>query len=163
MTLRPRSATSLLIVVGWVSLVASQPQPASAAQRSLWDGVYTTEQADRGKILYGQYCASCHMPDLMGNPDVPPGQPPTARGFRGFAGGSPPLRGGQFISNWTGLTLKNLFERIRVSMPQSAPGSLSRQRNADILAFILAESAYPSGRQELPSVDAPLDDIWIMP
>ena len=33
--------------------------PAQEA-RSVWDGVFTEAQADRGKVLYGRECASCH-------------------------------------------------------------------------------------------------------
>ena len=154
-------ATSVLIVVGSMSLVASQVQPAPTHTRSLGDGVYTSAQMKRGESLYNQYCASCHMLDLLGNPTNPPGQPASVR-FTGVPSGSPPLRGAQFVSNWTGLTLKDLFFRIRVSMPQNAPGSLSRQQNADILAFILAENTYPAGVQELQPADAPLEEIRIL-
>jgi hypothetical protein len=38
---------------------------------------------------------------------------------------------------------------MRVSMPQNAPGSLSRQQNADILAFILKANQFPAGKAEL--------------
>ena len=40
-------------------------------------------------------------------------------------------------------------ERMRISMPQNAPGSLSRQENADILAHILNKGNYPAGQTEL--------------
>ena len=56
-------ATSVLIVVGSMSLVASQVQPAPTHRRSLGDGVYTSAQMKRGESLYNQYCTSCHMLD----------------------------------------------------------------------------------------------------
>jgi len=34
-------------------------------------------------------------------------------------------------------------------MPQSAPGRLTRQQNADILAFMLIMNKFPSGKTEL--------------
>jgi mono/diheme cytochrome c family protein len=159
---RVNSLTLLLVVAGWVSVIAAQTEPAPAPTASVWDGVYTAGQAKRGEPLYTTHCASCHMPDLLGNPTFPLGQPPAPR-FTGIAAGSPSLRGSQFVSNWTGLTVKDVFERMRVSMPQNAPGTLSRQMNADILAFILFENGYPSGLQELPTTDAPLHDITIGP
>jgi hypothetical protein len=63
---------------------------------------------------------------------------------------APPLVGGDFNADWVGLPLNDLFERMRVSMPQNNPGSLSRQQNADILAFMLSAGKYPAGKTELP-------------
>jgi mono/diheme cytochrome c family protein len=104
---------------------------AQEATRSVWDGVFTQEQADRGRPLYNQHCASCHADTLMGGEM------------------SPPLVGGEFLSNWNGLTLGDLFERIRTSMPQNKPGSLSREVNADITAYILSVNKFPVGKTEL--------------
>jgi mono/diheme cytochrome c family protein len=105
---------------------------AQEATRSVWDGVFTQEQADRGRPLYNQHCASCHADTLMGGEM------------------SPPLVGGEFLSNWNGLTLGDLFERIRTSMPQNRPGTLSREVNADITAYILSVNKFPAGKTELP-------------
>jgi mono/diheme cytochrome c family protein len=105
---------------------------AQEATRSVWDGVYTQDQADRGRPLYNQHCASCHADTLMGGEM------------------SPPLVGGEFMSNWNGLTLGDLFERIRTSMPQNKPGTLSREVNADITAYILSVNKFPAGKTELP-------------
>jgi hypothetical protein len=63
---------------------------------------------------------------------------------------TPPLVGGAFTSNWNDLTLGDLFERIRMTMPLDNPGKLSRQQNADVIAFILKTNEWPSGTTELP-------------
>jgi mono/diheme cytochrome c family protein len=81
--------------------------------------------------MYSEFCASCHGPELMGGEMAPP------------------LATGDFLAGWDGLTIGDLFERIRISMPQNAPGSLSGQQNADILAFILSANKYPTGAAEL--------------
>ena len=99
--------------------------------RSVWDGIYTAEQAQRGEPLYQQSCAECHGPDLAGG-EMSPG-----------------LVGGEFVWNWNGLAVGDLFERLRVSMPQGAPGSVSRQEKADILAFLLEANDFPAGDTEL--------------
>ena len=99
--------------------------------RTVWDGVYTEDQAKRGEGFYGKECASCHGGELTGGESAPP------------------LAGDSFFANWNGLTLGDLFERIRISMPQNAPGSLSRQQNVDILAFILKVNQFPAGKTEL--------------
>ena len=99
--------------------------------RSVWDGVYTAEQAKRGADAFSAECASCHGTDLTGGDSAPP------------------LMGGEFTSNWNGLTVGDLFERIRTSMPANNPGKLSRDKNADILAFILSVNQFPAGKSEL--------------
>lgn len=104
---------------------------ADPGAKSVWDGVYTEAQAQRGGPLYSQYCASCHGPELMGGEMAPP------------------LASGDFLSGWDGLTVGDLFERIRISMPQNAPGSLSGQQNADIMAFMFSANKFPAGETEL--------------
>ena len=104
----------------------------STQEKSQWDGVYNSEQAKRGEPQYGQFCSSCHGPDLAGG-EMAPG-----------------LVGGDFATNWNDLTVEQLFDRIRTSMPQNNPGSLSRQQTADILAFMLLKQAAPDGMAELP-------------
>jgi len=101
-------------------------------KRSVWSGVYSSEQARRGEGIYAQSCAACHGATLEGGEMAPP------------------LVGGLFNSNWNGLTLGDLMERTRISMPQNNPGSLSRQQYADILAFMLATGKFPAGQAELP-------------
>jgi quinoprotein glucose dehydrogenase len=105
---------------------------AQPPTKSIWDGVYTDEQANRGKALYSENCASCHGSELTGGEMAPP------------------LSGGEFMAGWDGLTVGDLFERIRISMPQNAPGSLSGQQNADILSFVFNANKFPSGQTELP-------------
>jgi S-disulfanyl-L-cysteine oxidoreductase SoxD len=104
---------------------------AAQTMRSVWDGVYTSEQAARGGALYASNCASCHGSALGGGESAPP------------------LTGGEFFSNWNGLTVGDLFERIRISMPADRPGKLSREQDADILAFMLSVSEFPPGKAEL--------------
>jgi mono/diheme cytochrome c family protein len=118
----------VIFVVPDLRGAAQQPTPG----RSVWDGVYGAEQAKRGEPLYAQHCSSCHGTT--------------------FEGGemAPPLAGGAFNANWNGLSLGDLVERIRISMPQNRPNSLSRQQYVDILAAMLAAGEFPSGTMELP-------------
>src|SRR5579862_8247296 len=98
-------------------LVLNNTVHAQPPGGSVWSGVYTQAQSDRGKALYSEQCASCHGGELTGGEMAPP------------------LAGGEFMAGWDGLTVGDLFERIRISMPQNAPGSLSGAQNADILSF----------------------------
>jgi|tagenome__1003787_1003787.scaffolds.fasta_scaffold19256542_1 mono/diheme cytochrome c family protein len=128
---------------GIVAFGATGTRGTVSAQqaKTQWDGVYTADQAKRGEGLYSQYCASCHGPDLTGG-EMAPG-----------------LTGGEFQSNWNDLSLGELFERMRISMPQNAPGTLSRQQNADILSYVLFKGNYPAGMTELPTQTEVLSTI----
>jgi mono/diheme cytochrome c family protein len=114
-----------------VASAAALQTPAASEMRSVWEGVYTEEQAKRGEELYGKECASCHGDTLIGG------------------GGAAPLTGGSFLSNWNGLTVGDLFERIRKTMPQGNLGKLSKQQDADVLAYILRFNRFPVGKTEL--------------
>lgn len=114
---------------------------AERQERTVWDGIYTLEQADRGDVLYQEWCASCHAADLSGG-DVAPG-----------------LVGGEFVWNWSGLTVGQLFDRLRISMPQEDPAAVSRSEKADILAFMLRANEFPAGERELPDRAAMLEQF----
>jgi quinoprotein glucose dehydrogenase len=111
--------------------------------RSVWDGVYTDEQAKRGKAAYSAQCAMCHGEDLMGSDETPA------------------LTGGAFLANWTSLSVNDLFERVRVSMPANNPGHLTRQQDADILTYLFAFNKFPAGTTELPTQGESLKQIRI--
>jgi mono/diheme cytochrome c family protein len=100
--------------------------------RSVWDGVYTAEQAKRGEALYGQHCASCHAGNLLGAEEAPA------------------LTGPEFGGNWNGLAVGDLYDRIRTSMPADDPGKVSAQQKVDIIAYMLRVGAFPAGTTELP-------------
>ena len=74
---------------------------------------------------------------------------------------TPPLVGGAFTSNWNDLTVGDLFERIRTTMPLDKPGRLTRQQNADVIAFMLKANGWPAGSAELASDPAALKQIRI--
>lgn len=116
---------------------------ADEPAQSTWDGVYTDDQAKRGESGYRDNCASCHGATLAGGESAPP------------------LTGGDFLANWNGLTVGDLYERIRTTMPIDKPGKLSRQTNADILAFIFAANKFPAGQTELSTKTEFLKQIRI--
>ena len=100
--------------------------------KSVWDGVYTAEQAKRGEALYGQHCASCHGGNLLGAEEAPA------------------LTGPEFSGNWNGLTVGDLYDRIRTSMPADDPGKATAQQKVDIITYMLRVGAFPAGTTELP-------------
>jgi hypothetical protein len=72
---------------------------------------------------------------------------------------APDLAGGTFLASWNGATVNDLFERIRVSMPQNHPGALTRQQNVDVVAFIFSVNQFPAGKTELPTAAESLKQI----
>ena len=116
---------------------------AGFQDRSVWDGVYTEEQARRGEALYQQQCARCHGVSLTGGEEAPP------------------LSGGGFLANWNGTTAGDLSERIRTTMPPDAPGRLARQQNADVLSHLFRANGFPAGKAELPRETEILKQIRI--
>lgn len=114
-----------------------------AFQQNTGDGVYTADQAKRGAELYANQCASCHGLALTGGESAPP------------------LTGGDFMSNWNQLTLGDLFERIRTTMPADRPGTLTRAQTAGILAHILNAGEFPAGNAELSTQTEALKQIRI--
>lgn len=123
------------------NLRAQENKSEQSSAHSVWDGVYTDEQAKRGEPLYHDKCAACHGDKLTGGESAPP------------------LAGGPFLSNWNGLTLDILFERIRASMPSDNPARVGRQPKADILAYILTMNSFPPGKAELQPKAELLKDI----
>jgi mono/diheme cytochrome c family protein len=116
-------------------IVVAVALAAAAAQetRSVWDGVYTEEQAKRGEAIYVERCARCHGPTYMGGTD-----------------GAGALTGPTFNGNWNNVPLDQMLDRVRLTMPMDKPASLSRQQTADAIAFILSINKIPAGKTELP-------------
>lgn len=115
-------------------------QEASANQAG-WDGRYTQAQAERGKTVYEQQCAFCHLSDMSG---------------QGFA---PPLVEDTFMHRWQDGNLGDLFTVVKVTMPQDKPASLTDAEYAEIVAYMLQTNKYAAGAQELSSDPALLKGV----
>ena len=101
--------------------------------------LYTQAQAERGKPLYAQHCASCHGQNLEGTP-------------------SSPLAGERFMAKWNDRTLDEFYYLTKTQMPYGKPDSLSVPQYLDIVAFMLASNGYAAGARELVA-DAGLKQI----
>lgn len=126
----------------WVAAL-SHGAVSAEQSKSVWDGVFTQEQADRGAAAYKTACSECHGNDLGGD---------------GFA---PALTGSEFMGNWNELSVGDLFERIRISMPPSGPDSVTPAQKADIVAHLLNSSKFPAGSAPLAAETAALKAIKI--
>ena len=127
--------TAAAVIISFVAIGVSRSatgaQETAQTSRSVWDGVYNEDQARRGEALYSRECASCHGADLAGADEIAA------------------LSGPAFLANWDSLTVGDLSERVRVSMPPNKPGRLSRQQIADILCHVLSVNDFPAGKTEL--------------
>jgi mono/diheme cytochrome c family protein len=118
------------------------PAAAQEKKKSVNEGVYTVEQASRGATVYQDQCETCHGDPRTGGDDAPN------------------LAGEDFVDHWNGKTIMDLAQRLQTTMPASDPGSLTRQEYVDVIAFILNQNAFPSGKEELTS-DAVLRSIVV--
>jgi mono/diheme cytochrome c family protein len=94
--------------------------------RTVWDGIYTAEQAQRGQALFDTRCGHCHADDLGG-------------------GEGPALVGDGFMRNWFERTVQSLLTHILTTMPSDEPGSLSGDEGAALIGFVLSANGVPAG------------------
>ena len=111
--------------------VASVQAGSQESRTTVWDGVYTADQAARGKVVYDRHCSSCHLADLGGSSEARP------------------LAGDRFMEDWREDTVHTLFTRIRSLMPFDDPATLSDDAYLDTVAYILQFNGFPAGRLAL--------------
>jgi mono/diheme cytochrome c family protein len=133
-----KNALFLLCAIGAVTVLAAE------SSRTVLEGVYTPEQAIRGKDIYADKCYFCHGRALLGE------------------GEAPALSGNRFLTEWETVSVGALFDRIRTGMPIKTPGTLSRQQSADLTAFLLYYNGFPPGQTELSTRSEMLQDIKII-
>jgi S-disulfanyl-L-cysteine oxidoreductase SoxD len=116
----------------WVVAAAAICQTPSAAETTVRDGVYSEEQAKRGRTAYDAKCASCHDGGTMG----------------------PELWGDPFLAQWDNKYVRAFFTRIQTTMPDDKPGSLSENEVLDVVAYVLQTNGFPAGDKAIPSANA---------
>ena len=133
-------AAAIALAVSSVTIAAQQPP----ADRKMWDGVYTVDQAARGKPRFEASCSRCHNNELIGS----------ERG--------PALRGNTFWNKYENDSLGSLFTLIRDTMPRDGgAGVVSDEIKVDILAYILSRNDVPAGAEELKLSGGALEAIKI--
>jgi len=127
-------------------ILASVSDVEQGETTSIWDGVYTEEQAARGEPIVMGACAKCHGTRYNGAGD--PDQPP-----------SPPIARGSFLFHWDGESALSLSTYIHAQMPLDNPGQLDDQEVADVIASMLQVSGAPAGDTELSTDPDALERI----
>jgi mono/diheme cytochrome c family protein len=131
----------IILLFGAAVLIAGSGFLGADQTRSVWDGVYTEAQAKRGQEIYDRQCSGCHGDTLMGGDDAPA------------------LAGDAFLANWNGMSVGDIFVRIRRTMPEDEPGKLTPQQNSDIVAHLLSANHFPAGKAELDTQAETLKQI----
>jgi mono/diheme cytochrome c family protein len=122
-TMSSRSFLGALALAAGLSFVSDtvRAQDATPPKPA---GIYTEEQAERGNGIFSKTCVECHTRKDMSGAD--------------------------FRLNWNGRTVFELFERIRTTMPDAAPGSMTREEYADVTSYLLKLNGMPAGSTNMP-------------
>jgi mono/diheme cytochrome c family protein len=128
----PAMPRRLFAAIGLVGAAARAEAQAAPEAR----GLYTEQQAVVGEAYFKGYCLECHGPADMANES--------------------------FRTKWHGRPVFDLFERLRTSMPDGAPGSLPRQTYADIVAYFLKLNGAPVGAMPLAADSTALGRVTLV-
>lgn len=128
--LRPfRSIASIVVFAAAVSAGVA----AWAGGRSTKEGVFTSEQAERGRLVYERSCQNCHQADF----------------YR------------ERLAKWQDKSVGALFESLSTTMPADNVGSLATSEYLDVLAYVFSITGSPAGKSELTADN--MDAIAIAP
>ncbi len=128
------------VAVGQSRTAGDNHHPSSS---TIWSGVYTPDEADRGKTTGAKLCASCHGPELKGTDKAPR------------------LTGQPFFDKWSELRLADVVAYIQNAMPRTHAFFVGPDDTRDIIAYMLRESGVPAGHQPISKDMNVLNDIFI--
>ena len=123
-----------LLLLAIAPCTASAQGDGGGDGRSVRDGVYTVEQAQRGKEIHDNICATCHMEEWFTQ---------------------------TLLQTWAGAPLSFLYQLMSTTMPEDQPGGLEPQQYADVLAYIFELNGLPAGQNELSPEKEELAKITI--
>ena len=132
---------SFFFVLGAALAASTYSSVKAQSAATVNEGIYTAAQADRGKAVYAMNCAACHGDKAEG----------------GNAG--PTLNGADFTNGYKDGNAAALYMKISQDMPSSAPGSLTPEQYADVMAYLLSVNKYPAGQTEIPKDGAGLKSV----
>lgn len=136
-------------VIGDLPDVAPTEQVSSdsidTSERTIWDGVFTAEQAAAGAPLYTQYCQGCHGKTGRGTP------------------GGPGVTGANLNKKWEETSLLDFYTFARTNMPPGNAGKIgSEQDYVNIVAYIMELHGAEPGDTQLVWNEEQLGNIYIV-
>src|SRR5690348_928517 len=135
-TMRALGATAVLGAAAAVAILASHAIAQTSGQTKI--GPFTEAQATAGQPIYVSKCSACH--DAGGE---------TAK-----------LIGPSFTQGWKSRSTKDLYTRIKTTMPFNNPGSLTEAETTAVVAYILKSNGATAGAAALtPATDVPIASI----
>ena len=123
---------AIAVAVVAVTLVTATFGQTSGNEATVRDGVYSADQAKRGRAVYVDKCATCHDGGTMG----------------------PELWGDTFLAQRASKNVRGFYDRIQDTMPEDNPGSLTEAELLGIIAFVIQQNGFPAGEKPIPSADA---------
>jgi hypothetical protein len=103
---------SLTLLIITLSLIACTTMAQEETASGVLQGVYTTEQAQRGSDTFKDICRNCHIP----------------RDFRSIFK----------QSENTVAIINDYYGLISNTMPQDSPGSLSEETYLDVISYFMS-------------------------
>jgi S-disulfanyl-L-cysteine oxidoreductase SoxD len=128
--MRTNYAATIALLAGVLATGIGRTVVTAQSEKTVWSGIYTAEQATRGKEKAAATCGACHGPTLTG--DI-----------------APTLSGMDFIGHWYDAKLSELVTKVTVTMPADSPGSLKPAEYADVIAYLLQVNGFPAGQETL--------------
>jgi mono/diheme cytochrome c family protein len=119
----PGARNGVVAVLLLAAVAGLVPMRAEAQPRTTMAGVYTTEQATKGREVFTSNCLGCHTTATHMGP--------------------------AFQNKWFGRPLFDLYDYVSQAMPKAAPGSLTEDEYVWVTAYILRLNGMPPGKVEL--------------
>jgi mono/diheme cytochrome c family protein len=126
----PHSRIRPLLAALLIAAAAARPL---SAQQSDSLAAAAARQLDVGEQWFQSVCLECHAVRGLDNAD--------------------------FRLKWSGRSAYDLFERIRSTMPDSKPGSLTQGTYAAIVAYLMKLNGMPVGTRRVSSDSSALSSI----
>jgi mono/diheme cytochrome c family protein len=110
-----------MVALCWLVVDAAASQASSE--------IYSQAQAKQGLATYDRKCATCHDGGTMG----------------------PELWGDAFLTAWSDKDMFALYTRMKETMPEDNPGSMTEAEALGVLAFVLQQNEFPAGERAIES------------
>jgi quinoprotein glucose dehydrogenase len=128
------AAAGLVFLAGADAVRTAGAQSARSGRQpfpTVWSGVYSKTEAERGKQAYAQLCSRCHGTDMKGGLTAPS------------------LIGAKFFDRWHDLRLADVVAYLQAAMPREHEFYVPADSARAIVGLMLKESGVPAGREAM--------------